>query len=147
MRLTSLGCRMPGRRLVVALSVALLVAGCGGGGSSHNSNESKINEARKSEASAEQIREKLKKALQLHPYAGVDDAFTLPPGRPDVHLGESGKECSIDLIKVGRDAVQAYSSDTNVLVSPDGTAMVKVGTFLGTPKSDCLEAARQALGW
>ncbi len=133
-------------RPITTLGAVLLLAG-GGGGSPSNSNESKIERARASEASAAQIHAKLERSLQLHSYAGVDDSFTLPPGSPDVHLGKPGEECSIGLIEVGRAAVQAYSASSDALVSPDTNAVVKVGYFVDTPESDCLEAVRKALGW
>jgi hypothetical protein len=138
--------RSAGEWKVVAVGVAFLLAGCGGG-SSTNSNESKINKARAAEGSAAQIHAKLASALQLHSYAGVTDAYTIPPGGPDVYAGQSGKECDIDLIEAGSAAVQTYAADPNVLVSPDKNAVVKVGTFQGTPTSDCLQAAKNALGW
>lgn len=132
-------------RIVIAVALlSLTLAACGG---SSNSNQSKINRAKASEASAQQIHAKLAQALQLHPYAGVQDAFTIPTGSPDVALGQSGEECSIDLIEVGKDAVAAYSGDQDALVSPDQNAVVKVGYFQGTPESDCLMAVRTALGW
>jgi hypothetical protein len=129
---------------IVAALAAVALSGCGGGG---NSNASKINRAKASEARASQIHAKLSGALQLHSYAGVDDSFTLPPGSPDVHQGESGEECDLDLITGDSDAVATNSGDEDVLVSPDKTASVKVGFFQGTPPSDCLDAVRKALGW
>lgn len=145
--------------VVVPLTVAAIVGagGCGssnsgnasaGGtpsGSSHN--DAVISQAQTSEASVAQLRAKLKARLQLHKYAGVDNAYTLPPGQPDVHLGEPGKECSIDDIVVGKDQAEQYSGDDHTLLSPDGNAAVAVDVFQGTPLSDCLQAARDALGW
>jgi hypothetical protein len=120
--------------------------GAGGGGSAASHNNAVIQQARSSETSVASLRAKISNALQLHTYAGVPDAFTVPPGGPDVLLGQSGNECSIDNIVVGDQAKQ-YLNDRNALISPDGRAAVKVGPFQGTPDSVCLEAVRHALHW
>jgi hypothetical protein len=133
------------RRAAAILSVALVLAGCGG--SSSNANESKINRAKATEAIAPQIRATLARTLDLHSYAGVHDAFTVPPGRPDVIQGEGGNECFIALVEAGRDAVTTYLGSPDVVVSPERDALVEVVEFQGTPESVCLEAVRGALGW
>jgi hypothetical protein len=133
------------RRAAATLTVALALAGCGG--SSSNSNESKINRAKATEAIAPQIRATLARELHLHSYAGVHDAFTVPPGRPDVIQGEGGNECFIALVEASRDAVTTYQGSADVLISPHQDAVVEVVEFQGTSESVCLEAVRGALGW
>src|SRR4051812_37974150 len=109
------------RKFAILGIAGLLAVGCGGGGSSGNENDAVINNAQASEASATQLRAKLAGPLQLHSYAGVDNAFTVPPGQPDVNLGEPGNECSVDDIYIGKDQVDAYKGP-ETLVSPDGKA-------------------------
>jgi hypothetical protein len=95
---------------------------------------SKINRASASEGSVAQTHAKLTQSLQLHSYAGVDDAYTVPPASADVYAGQSGEKCSTDLIDIGTDAVQTYSDDEPAPVSPDKDAVVKVDPFQNTPR-------------
>jgi histidine ammonia-lyase len=137
------------RLMTTAIAVAAVaLAGCGGdsGSKGFASNDARINKAQQSEASAETIHAKLERALQLHHYAGVDDAYTVPVGSPDVHQGESGYECNIDGVYIGQQA-RMQASESNALVSADGNAVVEVGTFQGTPTSVCIKTAKHALGW
>jgi hypothetical protein len=134
-------------RLVTMLILAPFALGaCGGSSHGPAHNDAIISDAKAADASAHEVHAKLARKLQLHEYAGVSDAFTIPPGKRDVRDGESGRECSIDGIFVA-DSVQAYRGDDATLISPGGDAAVKVTEFRGTPESDCLEIVRKALGW
>jgi len=129
----------PKRTLAPALLAIVALAGCG------SSNADKVNNAKKSEASAAQIHRKLKQELDLHRYAGTEDNFTVPVGSPDVYAGQSGTECSIDGISAPASSLD--QSDPDTLVAPDKSASVKVVAFQGSSQSLCLQTARQALGW
>lgn len=133
------------RRLVRTTTtlLAVLAAGCGGGssgggsgGGAPASNDAKIHHAEQAESSASDLHAKLDTALRLHHYAGVDDVYEL----------SNGGRCDIDGIYVG-DQAQIYANESNALVSPDGNAVVEVGFFEGTPTSQCMQAAKDALGW
>lgn len=131
------------RATLTAAAVALAGGGACGS-SSTNPNDSVVARAKGSEATVSQVQAKLASALQLHEYAGVENAFTVPIGSPDVYMGDSGTECSLD-IYAGREA-QFHAGDSS-LKSPDGQIVVDVGVFQGGWQSECLQAVRTATGW
>ena len=111
------------------------------------SNEAKIQNAQQAEQIANDLKARLRNKLQTHEYAGVPDAFTVPVGSSDVHLGEEGQgveQCSVEDLRTGPDA---QTPDPDVLVSPDGAVALDVSAFQGSSSAKCLSAAKDALGW
>jgi len=122
--------------LVVAGVVAVFV-GCGGDDddSASNHNESVIEDAERSAASADEVMAALNRKLDLHHYAGVDGVFNIPGGICEIEDVHSGDE------------LEVYKEESNELLSPNGETGVAVGTFQGTDTADCLKAVRDALDW
>jgi hypothetical protein len=142
---------MRGRSVsLVGVAASVILAGCGGGsteGASKDHNDSVVASARTQEQSKADVISKLRPLLQLHEYAGVDNAFTVPPGGADVKLGEKGNECSIENVAVDKDEVAFLRDNDHAILSPDGSTAVQVQIFMGTPYSVCLKAVRDALDW
>jgi hypothetical protein len=141
-----------GRRhtFIAMVGVTVILAGCGGGsteGGSKDHNDTVVASARKQERSKADVIARLRPLLQLHEYAGVDNAFTVPPGGEDVKLGEKGNECSIEDVAVDKDEVAFLRDNDHAILSPDGSTAVQVEIFMGTPYSVCLDAVRKALKW
>jgi hypothetical protein len=131
--------------IIIATSLTILAAGCGGSATGDSStqsepasNDAKIEQATQSETSEDELRAKLDDKLKLYSSSSVTD-------EKDTFKLESGDLCSLDGIYVGD--TTDYAGEDNALMSPDGTAMVEVLAYEDDSTAACMSAARDALGW
>lgn len=146
----------------LALTVTIVLAGCGGSDGDETTTATQTVEQTPAEAVQEQndavieqaegspdalaeegekeIRATLKKELGMTP--GGDFNVTEKKTGPNEVV--VGSDC---YVKTGAEAINSSYKKRNMLYSPTGEGAVFVQTSTGTPLADCLVAVRDALGW